>query len=130
MEKPNLDKIGGKSLEEWKETFLKHFKNFHDDYIDEIPDHIVHGNNPENHKYKVRGNWFAAVRNSLDNAAHLNMFPEEFNQEWKNFFIKWGDKKPETDEDEIGVKNILNTKEEIDTVNSFLLKAQEIISNK
>ncbi|QQR50152.1 hypothetical protein IPF86_03680 [Candidatus Nomurabacteria bacterium] len=118
-----IEKLLGKSHEDWKNHLLKMFKDFHDNFSDEIPEQIVHGDNPKNYKYKVRGNWLAGVRTALQNAALLKMFPEDFNTEWKSFYKAWDQKMKESN------STARTTKEEIDIVNNFLIKAQEIISN-
>ncbi len=123
-------KVQQKTIEEWKELYLQRFKDFHDNFSDEIPEEILHGPNSknfssENYKFKVRGNWFVAVRNNFENAARMKIFPEEFNKEWRSFFKAYGEKMSKS-----GVwENVTRTtKEDIDTANNFLLKAQEIIN--
>ena len=118
-----------KTLEDWRIVYLQRFKDLHDNFSDEIPNEIVHGNNSENYKYKIRGNWFVTVRTCLQNAKLLNFFPKEFNDEWEDFFLTWSQKKPERKNDELGTVDTINTKEEIERANDFLIRAQEIISN-
>ncbi len=115
------EKLQSKTPEDWKNIYLQRFKDFHDNFSDEIPEEMINGENPENHKYKVRGNWFAGVRNSLDFIASQNLFPEDFNEEWRSFFKAYGKRMTESNE------NIRTTKEEIDTVNNLLKKAQELL---
>jgi hypothetical protein len=117
------EKLKIKTPEDWKSIYLQRFKDYHDNYSDEIPNEIINGENPENHKYKVRGNWFAAVKNSLENAALMKMLPEDFNEECRIFFREYGKRMLE------GNEIVRTTKEEIDIVNNLLLKAQQIISN-
>ncbi len=118
-ELPNTNK----TLEDWRKIYLQRFKDFHDNFSDEIPEEMLNGLNPENHKYKVRGNWFASLRNSLDNAANWKMFPDDFNTEWRNFFKSYDTRMIE------GGGKARTTKEDIDTANKLLVRAQEIISN-
>ncbi len=112
-----------KSKEEWKTQFLNTFKDLHDNFSDEIPVEMISGHKPENHKYKVRGNWFAAVRNNLQFASELQLLPEDFNEEWRTFFRNYANRMLTSREEQRA------TKEEVDTANDFLIKAQEIISN-
>ena len=116
-----LEKEPKKTLEQWKDLYLKKFKSYHDDYSDEIPKQMLHGDNSANYKYKVRGNWFFAVRSSLQNCEILKMFPEEFNQEWKDFFSNYSKRMIEAKGEG------RTTGQDLETANRILLKAQEII---
>lgn len=113
-----------KTIEDWKRIYLQRFKDFHDNFSDEIPKEIVTGKNEENYKYKVRINWFAAIKNSFQSAALMNIFPEDFNEEYTKFFRTY-DERMASDKG----RPVRTTKEEIDTANNLLKKAQEIINN-
>ena len=111
------------TIEESKKFYLQKFKELHDDFSDVIPDEMLSGTTRKNpNKYKVRGQWFATVRNHLDNASRLNLFPEEYNKKWRLFFEAYSNRVIEKQNME------RTTKEEIDTANSLLIEAQKIIS--
>src|SRR6185436_2482793 len=120
----NRSERATKTEAEWKLHFITKLKELHDDYTDEIPQEIMHGgdNVDDFKKYKVRGNWFTAVKHNLENAALKKFFPEDFVKEFTSFFNAYQNRMSSG-------KDVRTTKEEIDTANNILIKAQEIISN-
>lgn len=113
-----------KTVEDWKSIYLQRFKDLHDNFSNEIPEEMLNGLNPENHKYKVRGNWFASVKNNFSNAERMNMFPEDFNKEWHEFFAAYSKRMLGS------TYKVRTTKEEIDVANNLLKRAQELLINK
>lgn len=112
-----------KTLEERKKEYIEYFKTLHDNYSNEIPEEMIDGLDPKNHEYKVRGNWFTAIYNKFQNCESFGLFSEEFNEEWKSFFSKYGERMWSD-----GGRPVRTTKEEIEKADSLLIKAQEIIS--
>lgn len=112
-----------KTPEEWRKIFLEDLRGYYDDYSDEIPEKIVNGQDEGVHKYKVRGNWFFAVRETLKSCELIKLFPEDFNTECHEFFKKYTERRIK----EKGEHR--TTKEELERANEILLKAQEILSN-
>ena len=112
-----------KTVEEWRNIYLQRFQDLHDNWSDEIPEEMIHSDNPVNNRYKVRGNWFATIKSNFENCKTFKIFPEEFNEEWKSFFKTYTLRMMSSKEE------VRTTKEEIDAVNKLLIKAQEIISN-
>lgn len=90
--------------------------------INEIPKEIVDRKDPNYHKYKVRGNWFTVAFNLIQFANKSKYIPEDFYKEVLEFINVWH-KNHHND-------SVMTTKEEIDTMDSFLIKTKEYIENK
>ena len=93
-----------------KEDYIKRFKHFRDDMTNEIPNRIIHSNEDQPMKYKVRKNWFQGViiegSNCIDDGYVSNKTTVMFWQFHKYF-----------------VKNMISrdtTKEDIDMGDRFL----------
>ena len=56
-----------------------------DGWSDEIPNRIIHSNEPNN-KYKVRTSWIAAVANDLDRSITVGILPNSVKEDVNKFF--------------------------------------------
>jgi len=99
------------NLEEFKNTFLADFQDWRDNYLDDLPDHLLEPGEPNYHKYKCRTNWFNIFEKTLLIAVPLleePLYSEVIHYVEEIFpLLNW---------------NIWRTKKDIDTANEILHK--------
>jgi len=107
---------------EEKSKLLTMLDNLLVNSINEIPKEIIDLKDPNYFNYKVRGNWFSGAFNFIELAKELKYIPEDFWKEVSKFLDVWN-KNHHSD-------SVMTTKEEIDTMDNFLIKTKEYIENK
>lgn len=107
--------------EEMKEKILHRLNHILNDHISEIPDEMVSYNDPNYHKYKVRGNWFQGALATLEHASILKLIPEDVYEEASELAKSWRERHVTDD--------VRTSKDEIDGMDNILKRAIEIIEN-
>ena len=113
-----------KNKDEEISMFISHIKSLLNDYSNEMPEEMLNGAKIENHTYKVRTNWFQGVVGCIGEAARKKYLPVTFGEELNTFLEAFKARR---------IKNtnlIRTTKEEIDTADNLLLRAQEYLEKK
>jgi hypothetical protein len=102
--------------QEQEHNILIRLKGLRDDWSDEIPNKILHGDSEvDAPKFKVRKNWWESLVGNLDLLIDLHQLPLELEQEIELFDEKYAKE----------IKERLATAEDIAEANALITKILE-----
>ena len=107
--------------QEMKERYLRDFRAFRDECLDDLPPQRLLPGDPDYHRYKCRGNFWNAVAAKLENLRDFGIISGSQEADQIDGFISFlRTQAPKPSK--------FATKEDIDEINKLLDRAMEILA--